>query len=92
MQSLFLGVKVEQSEKATFMTMGSVGATITDSYAIEVGRKFANLFGGKFYQLQAPAIASTRQERDVFIKHPQIHCPHLELKVFTSSRLCPRAR
>lgn len=57
---------------SVLQTMGSVGATVTDYDAIEVGRRFANKLGARFYQLQAPAIAATPQERDVFVGHDQI--------------------
>lgn len=62
----------DRSGVSVLPTMGSVSSTIREHDAVEVGRKFAKMLGAKFYQLQAPAIASTPEERDVFIKHPQI--------------------
>jgi DNA-binding transcriptional regulator LsrR (DeoR family) len=39
---------------------------------VEVGKKLAEIYGGRFYQLQTPAITSSPEEKEIFIKHNQI--------------------
>ena len=53
-------------------TMGSVWPTVNEYDAAEIGRKLAEIYEGRFYQLQTPAIASSPQEREIFVKHSQI--------------------
>ena len=53
-------------------TMGQIDANIHDYDAIELGRKCAKKWNGRFYQLQTPAIAPDKRSRDIFINHDQV--------------------
>jgi DNA-binding transcriptional regulator LsrR (DeoR family) len=57
---------------SVLQTMGSVGPTANEYDAVEIGRKLAAVYNGRFYQLQTPAITSNPQEKDVFVRHSQI--------------------
>ncbi len=57
---------------SVIQTMGSVGHSLNYYDAAELGRKLSSRIRGSFYQLQAPAIATSPTERDLFMKHPLI--------------------
>ncbi len=52
--------------------MGSIGPTTSAIDATELARILASRFDGTFYTLNAPAFASDRRTRDVFIDHEHI--------------------
>jgi deoxyribonucleoside regulator len=57
---------------SVLQTMGSVWPTSNEYDAIEICRKLAENYGAMSYRLQAPAIAPSRQARDIFVQHSQI--------------------
>lgn len=57
---------------SVLQTMGSIGPTVNEYDAAEIGRKLAAVYGGRFYQLQTPAITSSPEEKEIFVKHSQI--------------------
>lgn len=65
-------------------TMGSIEAEAQAYDAIELARLLAASWNAKVLQLQAPAIAADRAERDSFMQHHQIRDV---LKKITNSRL-----
>jgi DNA-binding transcriptional regulator LsrR (DeoR family) len=52
--------------------MGNIGPTTSAIDAAELARILASRFDGTFYTLNAPAFASDRRTRDVFIEHEHI--------------------
>jgi deoxyribonucleoside regulator len=52
--------------------MGNIGPTTSAIDAAELSRILASRFDGTFYTLNAPAFASDRRTRDVFIDHEHI--------------------
>lgn len=52
--------------------MGNIGPTTSAIDAIELSRVLASRFDGTFYTLNAPAFASDRRTRDVFVNHEHI--------------------
>jgi deoxyribonucleoside regulator len=52
--------------------MGNIGPTTSAIDAVELSRILASRFDGTFYTLNAPAFASDRRTRDVFIDHEHI--------------------
>ena len=57
---------------SVLQTMGSVGPTVNEYDAVEIARKLAEVYSGRFYQLQTPAITSSPKEKEIFVKHSQI--------------------
>ncbi len=52
--------------------MGNIGPTTSAIDATELSRILASRLGGTFYTLNAPAFASDRRTRDVFIDHEHL--------------------
>ncbi len=69
---------------ALLQTMGSIDVEMQQYDAIELSRLLAMAWNAKLLQLQAPAIAADRAERDAFIHHQQIRNV---LKKIAGSRL-----
>lgn len=52
--------------------MGNIGASVSNTDAVEISRMLAHSLGGSFYTVNAPAFAADARSRDVFVDHPDV--------------------